>query len=109
MKSEMSLTLLAPTPEIINLFAGVAVPTTYDAARTYFVNHGYVVDGMGSARLGLDGNTNIFSTSGARGHSAVERSQNKVILTLHSLGCYRSPLMPYGNPPAANTKWRMAA
>ncbi|CAG0990149.1 partial Leukotoxin, partial [Methylophilaceae bacterium] len=33
------------TAEVVDLFAGVGIPTTYAAARAYFVGQGYVVEG----------------------------------------------------------------
>jgi len=46
--------------ELLNYFTGVSIPTTYDAARDFFVNRGFIVEAGKVYTLGSDFSTNLY-------------------------------------------------
>lgn len=72
------------TVEMINLFTGVNVPTTYDAARAYFVSHGYIVEGGNVYTVEPDTSANLYSDSRQLGSGVL--IGKTVSVDGHSLG-----------------------
>lgn len=72
--------------EIINLFTGADVPTTYDAARSYFVNHGYIVEGGTVYKVESDLSHNIYSSESLYYSGKGTLAGKVVSVEGHSLG-----------------------
>lgn len=88
------------TAEIINLFTGVDVPTTYDTARDYFVEHGYVVEGGMVYALEPGSSTGLANEKLKTG-SGILAGQN-VSVDGHSLGGHLAMAFSRMFPEATN-------
>ena len=82
---------------LLNLYTGFTIPTTYDAARAFFISQGYVVEGGAVYKIETDLSTNVYSDSRQWGSGTL--AGQTVNVDGHSLG----------GSSANDNVWRMIA
>lgn len=88
--------------EVLNLFTGVGIPTTYDAARNFFVDHGYIVEGGKVYTLESASSTSYYGVTDPRSFGISVPGLASVSVDGHSLGGHLAMTFSRLFPEATN-------